>query len=387
MVEQVKFIVYSDIHYDRLGAKCVTIDDCEGVERAVYKRFEENNPDEKHFNFSVFCGDRFLKREPEDEVKTKADVVLIESMYERIHYKRPHFHLIGNHDWITRSKQWHTSRFFADYLSESNYVWVLSEPKTIKYHMGTNDCPVDLRIHALPAGFEMDISVYDIDPKALNLFIFHDMVTGCKLDDEGKVLAESGISLASIDRPEFDLVLSGDIHVPQRLPFKNTRGGYVGAVLQRTRADANCDRGWMEVTATREASGKWDFDIDFVPVRGFFTKFSFQVDANSKYEGLRLDENRIADTHCEVELIGSRADVDRIANDPRWENYNTYYNVRNLMLTRKYKVEKQEAVVDMSESHGVMDDLNMYLDSGFVDIGNLPREGIVGVVNSVLEDK
>jgi len=377
MVEQVKFIAYSDIHYDRLGAKCLTIKDCEEIERAVHERMNAG------FDFSIFCGDRFLKREPEDEVKTRADRVMLDIIDKREY--RTCFQLIGNHDWVTRSKQWHTSKSIN---RVGHAIEVLSHPCTQKF---VQLCEADYRqqtnIHALPAGFEMDMSVYDIDPKALNLFIFHDMVTGCKLDDDGKVLAESGISLASIDRSEFDLVLGGDIHVPQRLPFKNTRGGYVGAVLQRTRADANCDRGWMEVTATREASGKWDFDIDFVPVRGFFTKFSFQVDANSKYEGLRLDENRIADTHCEVELIGSRADVDRIANDPRWENYNTYYNTRNLMLTRKYKVEKQEAVVDMSESHGVMDDLNMYLDSGFVDIGNLPRAGIVGVVNSVLEVK
>jgi len=375
MGKQVKFIAYSDIHYDRLGAKCVTLEDCEQVERSVHERMNAG------FDFSIFCGDRFLKREPEDEVKTRADRVLFEGLSYRS--PRPHFHLIGNHDWVTRSKQWHTSESLrcddeADY-SINDFMHLLSKPSTVSYE-GVN-------IHALPAGFEMDMSVYDIDPKALNLFIFHDMVTGCKLDDDGRVLAESGISLASIDRPEFDLVLGGDIHVPQRLPFKNTRGGYVGAVLQRTRADANCERGWMEVTATKEASGKWEFDIDFVPVRGFFTKFSFEVDESSKFEGLIIDETRIVDTHCEVELIGSRADVDRIANDPRWENYNTYYNVRNLMLTRKYKVEKQEAVVDMSESHGVMDDLNMYLDSGFVDIGNLPREGIVGVVNSVLEDK
>ncbi len=369
MGNQVKFIVYSDIHYDRLGARCVTIEDCEEVERAVHNRMNAG------FDFSIFCGDRFLKREPEDEVKTRADKVLRTMLKSR--NPRPHFHLVGNHDWVTNSKRWHTSKSL-DWEGETPIV--LGSPSTFEYRAGV----VKVNIHYLPAGFEMDMSVYKVDSDALNLFIFHDMVMGCMLDDQGKVLAESGIQLKEIDRPEFDLVLGGDVHIPQRLPFKNTMGGYVGAVLQRTRADANCERGWMEVVATR-TDGSWDFDIDFVPVRGFFTKFSYEVTEGTTYESIVLDGDVIVDTCCDVELIGSRADVDRIANDPRWKNYEEYYNVRSLNVVRKYKVEQQEAVVDMSESVGVLDDLKIYLDSGFVDTGNITSSRINEMINLVTE--
>jgi len=264
---------------------------------------------------------------------------------------------------------------------------IINKPVTCEYLIGGNtDNPIDILIHSLPAGFEMDMSVYDIDSSALNIFIFHDMVMGCMLDDQGRVLAESGIQLKEIDRPEFDLVLGGDVHIPQRLPFKNTTGGYVGAVLQRTRADANCERGWMEVTATRNKNS-WNFDIDFVPVRGFFTKFSYEVTEETAYESITLDESSIVDTCCEVELNGSRTDVDRIANDPRWKNYEEYCGVRSIQITRKYKIEQQEAVVDMSESVGVFDDLKIYLESGFVDIGNLSSGKINEMINTIVEGK
>lgn len=373
----VRFIVYSDIHYDKLGSKCITIEDCEKIEKAVHNRVVEGN-----FDFSIFCGDRFLKREPEDEVKTRADILMFEMMKNR--KSIPHYHLIGNHDWVTRAKRWHTSKSL-DWRSETDCVSILDQPITTTCSMETIDSRIRIGIHALPAGYEMDINTYSIDPDALNILIFHDMVMGCKLDDEGKVLSESGIKLSSIDRPEFNLVFGGDVHIPQRLPFEHTIGGYVGSVLQRNRGDANSERGWIEVTAVK-TEGTWKCNMEFVPVRGFFTKFSFQVSDNTIFENIKIEEDKIFDTCCEVELIGSKVNVDRLANDSRWKNYETYYGVRSLGVVRKYKIEQQEAVVDMSESKGIMDDLIIYLNSGFVNIGDLSRESLLGMLESLEEN-
>jgi DNA repair exonuclease SbcCD nuclease subunit len=364
-------MVYSDIHYDRLGARCVTLDDCKSVEKAFYNRFAEGG-----FDFTIFCGDRFLKREPEDEVKTLADMTLL-------NVSGLHYHLIGNHDWVTKSQKWHTSMLVA-HFNQCGGRFIIDAPGT-RSHIAGRERPLEVRIHSLPAGFEMEMQVYETDPNALNIFIFHDMVMGCKLDDAGNVLAESGMRLSEIDRPEFDLVLGGDIHIPQRLPFKNTTGGYVGSVMQRTRADANCERGWMEVTATR-LDGVWNFDIDFVPVRQFFTKFSFQVDDNTHYEDCHLSEEHIKDTCCEVELQGLRENVDRVADDQRWANYLEYYGVRNIDVSRKYNVEQSEVIVDMSNSSGLRDDMNIYLDSGFANTGDVSREHLFKVLDKILED-
>ena len=46
---------------------------------------------------------------------------------------------------------------------------------------------------------------------------------------------------------------------------------------------------------------------------------------------------------------------------------------RGLDIIRDYKSEQRVEVIDMSKSTGVMDDLLLYLDSGFCDIGNINK--------------
>ena len=70
MPDHFKFLAYSDIHYDRLAAKCITLDDCLKIEKEIQDKLQvEDSP----YWFSIFGGDRFLRREPEDEIKTRAD--------------------------------------------------------------------------------------------------------------------------------------------------------------------------------------------------------------------------------------------------------------------------------------------------------------------------
>ncbi len=362
----IKFIVYSDIHYDRLGARCITIDDCFKIEKLIQNRIQEGG-----FDFSIFCGDRFLKRDPEDEVKTKSDASLLG--YTNIGDK-PHYTLIGNHDWIDNTKGWHTSNSLKYNGLLKSYI--MSSPITFEVE------GVNAAIHALPSGFKIDMSNYNINEDFLNIFVFHDMIKGCKLDDNGKVVSESGMSLREIDRPEFDVVFGGDIHIPQRLSFKNTQGGYVGAVLQRTRADSNHERGWMEVTAEK-VNGKWNLDMYFVPVRSFFIKYNFIVDNNTTYEDIQINEESVEDMCCEIELIGNKEDVDRIANDPRWKNYETFLNIRSINIIRKYNIEQQEVIVDMSNSNTVSSDLSLYLNSGFVNVDGIFKNKLSDIIETL----
>jgi len=371
MSDVVRFNVYSDIHYDRLGARCITVDDCAEVETQVIHRAGERD-----CHFVLFCGDRYLKREPEDEVKTKADLVLYNS-YQGLPKQIPHFHLVGNHDWTKKSLSWHTS--------ES--LWCLKDarlmatPGTYTDYLYTSP----FLVHALPADHKFDFEKYQVEPNKFNIFTFHDTLRGTYLDDDSKILADFGVYRNELDRPEFDYVFAGDIHIPQRIPFSNTQGGYVGAVLQRTMADANKARGWVEAEAVRTDTG-WDVRTEFVPTRNFFTKASFNVTDTSRYEDIRIDEQWLTDQYVEVELIGQKANVDRIANDPRWSNYETYYTVRHLEVSRTYKIEEGEVIVDMSGSSGLLDDLNAYLDSGFAELGILPREGVTQAVSELMQE-
>lgn len=364
MKDSLKFAVYSDIHYDRQGARCLTVQDCEAVERAVHQFAGANGCD-----FVIFAGDRFLKREPEDEVKTRADWVL----YQELSQSRiPHYHLIGNHDWTKNDRKWHTSESLRDCPN----LTVMDLPAT---YLGDG-----YAIHALPAGVPFDFSLYKTDPTLLNIFVFHDMVKGSFLNDAGTTTIQEGIDAPLIDRTEFDLVYAGDIHVPQILPFRNTIGGYVGSVMQRTLADAGCQRGWLEVTATRTATG-WSTVSNFRPTRPFFHRFEFDVDEKTKFHDLKIPEEMLQDTFIEVRLNGSKRDVDRLANDPQWGSYSFFDNARHIEVDRRYVTEVSESVVDMTRSTSVMDDLELYLDSGFVELGTLDRDRIFQTVRDMSE--
>jgi DNA repair exonuclease SbcCD nuclease subunit len=236
-MEVYKFIVWADTHWDKFASKCVTLDDTDIVERAIFERAVSGG-----FDFTLFAGDRYLKREPDDETKVRADRVI----YDLVHTGNiPHFHLIGNHDWVDNTRKWHT----AESLKLFNNVYVMDQAKTWKYK--------NVRIHSLPADFEMDMSQYEIDPSCLNLFVFHDMVAGTFMNEDRTMSFDSGMPLSDIDRPEFDFVFAGDIHIRQPFPFQNTYGGYLGSVVQRTRADSNRERGWTEMTFTKSGS-KWE---------------------------------------------------------------------------------------------------------------------------------
>lgn len=371
MKDTLRFIAYSDIHHDEHAARCLKLSDTLSIEQQVHRRAIDGN-----FDFTVFCGDRFLKREPHDEVKVQADRALTAALSvphpEQPQGWRPHYHLIGNHDWVDNSRKWHTSESLKDVF---NMILLDIPGPTLSAYL-------PLTVHALPSGFEFNPDHFKpnlgLDSKFKNvkrfdLFLFHDMVKGSTSNDEGTHTFSSGIDLHDIDLPGFDLVLAGDVHVPQKFNFKNTKGGYVGAVLQRTRADANKFRGWMEVTATWTGT-EWVTQTEMVGTRNFFSRYDIQVDKDSTFENLGIDDVWIPDQAVEVKLTGAKEDVDRVADDPRWSNYPDLLNSRAIDVLRDYKSEKDHKVVDMSASHSVVDDFYLYLESGFSEVGTLDKD-------------
>jgi DNA repair exonuclease SbcCD nuclease subunit len=207
MAEELKFTVYADIHYDELVSRCVTLKDIEEVERNILQRAIHNNHD-----FVLFAGDRFQHREPKDEVKTVADKVYKEFSYNAVARNMNIFDfiLLGNHDWTDNSFDWYT------YMSVNDLpkLQLMDSPCT---YLGNKD---SFRIHALPSGYKFDMNYFQTDPKCLNIFVFHDMLVGSYRSDEKESwnVFESGIPISDIDRPEFDAVFAGDIHIPQRFP-------------------------------------------------------------------------------------------------------------------------------------------------------------------------
>jgi len=337
------------------------------VEQQVHERVAQGA-----FDFSVFVGDRFLKREPEDEIKVKADRAL--AGFLQLRPNAPHYHLIGNHDWTKNNRDWHTSESLKGI---SNLV-MLDKPLTIDMSVQGKD----YLIHALPADVPFDAAQYAADGLAFNLFLFHGIVKGSLMSESSSRVFDDGISLAEIDLPGWDMVLGGDIHVPQTIPFVNCEGGYTGSVLQRTRADADQRRGWLEVTATKESTG-WSVEKVFVPTRNFFHREVWHVDSATTYESISVNEDFVSDNAVEIKLVGARQDVDRVADDGRWVNYKNIMCARSIEVIREYQVEQSEAVVDMSVSSSALDDLTLYLGSGFANIGTLSQDKIFAVVKKM----
>ncbi len=363
----VRFIAYGDIHHASQAARCLNLTDTLRVEEAVHQRVQEGA-----FDFSVFLGDRFLKREPEDEVKVKADRCLLRCLNTRPTI--PHYHLTGNHDWTRNNRDWHTS----ESLKGVENLHIIDEPST------HSNAP--FAVHALPADVPFDMSQYQVNTDLFNLFVFHGIVRGAAMSEGHTKTFTEGIDITQIDRSEWDFVLAGDIHVPQILPFKNTKGGYAGSVLQRTRADADKIRGWLEVTATQEDSGEWVIESIHAPTRNFFHRESWDVGSDFNYEDIILDEVYVNDAAVEVRLKGDRADVDRVADDERWSNYKTLHNARNIEIIRQYQVsEDAEISIDFTASGSVQDDLSLYLGSGFANIGTLPADKIFEVIERLMK--
>lgn len=356
-----KFIAWADIHWDKLGAKCISLNDTDQVERAIFQRAKEGG-----FDFTLFAGDRYLKREPCDETKVTADRIIEDLVHPG---GIPHYHLIGNHDYTDNTRRWHT----AESMKRYNNCVVMDEAKTYRHK--------EVLIHSLPADFHFDKSKYAIDPGLFNLFVFHDAVRGCFLNDAHTQAYDSGLDLSSIDLPEFNLVLAGDIHVRQTLPFRNTQGGYLGSVLQRTKADSNIERGWTEYTIEKSSvSNSWSISSKFVPVRNYFTRVSFNIGQSTKAEDLAIPEKDLVDQLVEVRLTGSKVDVDRVADEPYWSTLSNRYRCRKIDVLRAYEAQQYEKVVDLSMSSSLTEDVEIYLDSGFASIGNLSRDRILGKV-------
>jgi len=363
-MHSIKFIAYADVHHDERAANCLTLSDTLGVEVAVHQRVVEGG-----FDFSLFLGDRYLKREPKDEVKVISDRTLFNQLSKRV---APHFHLIGNHDWVNNAQTWHTSETLRSVCE----VW--AAPMTRVYE------DQHVVFHTLPAGIDFDRGYYSFDrPDLFNIFVFHDQVIGSVSSDSGVHKFTSGISLADIDLPEFDLVLAGDNHVPQEFNLKNSQGRYLGSVLQRTFADAQKARGWWEIEVMEDRT----ITQKFVPTRNFFTRYILEVDDGFSYHDAttKIEEAWITDQAVEITLQGNKENVDRLADNDKWSNYVDILGARNLNILRGYVADVPSAQVNMQGSRSTQDDLNVYLSSGFVDIGGLDSARLLDILANTVE--
>jgi len=372
VINTIRFGAYGDIHHASKAARCLTLKDTLEIERQFHQRAAD-----AQWDFTIFTGDRYLKREPENMVTVLSDRALREFLAIRPNIT--HYHLVGNHCWTKNNREWHTSESLKDGLSN---LCIMDVPGT---HTGLADSP--FAIHALPADVPFDMNNYRYDPESriFDLFLFHGIVKGSLMSDNSDRVFDDGIDISDLDKSEWQFVLGGDIHVPQTIPFTNTRGGYTGSVLQRDRSDSDKPRGWLEIEATFNGTS-WEVSTEFVPTRNFFHKEVFMVGPETQYSNLDLNEDYVFDQAVEIKLVGAREDVDRVASDDKWGNYEMFLNARSIDIIKEYTVEQMSAVVDLSQSKGASDDLEMYLGSGFSNTGELSQDKIFEMIERLRQE-
>lgn len=232
-----RLVAFSDIHYADYSTG-VTVADVASVERAVTDFCLSSG-----IGVCLFCGDRYLSHEPQDYVRVISD--------QEQKYRNDKgiitFSLVGNHDLYAKAPvSGHSNRHLQTVWGEflPNIV-VMDELKTYR-HPGAPR----LAVHAIPACFEWTdglLAAFDFQPGEVNVLVFHDLLKGSVLDHVTEYRAPKGQRIDLIDDARFHVVLGGDVHLPQRLDFKSTRGGYVGAAIQQSRKDRGNARGWLVV--------------------------------------------------------------------------------------------------------------------------------------------
>jgi len=237
-----KILAFSDFHY------CTTwpflrLEDFEAAAHRICQYAIEHKP-----TVVLFLGDRFRARQPKDHIRALADRQLRELAGIQARHGGRVICLVGNHDRYSESvdsgNTYTTVGIFQDVLSN---VSVVREPGTTEYQDGG----AGWLLHALPTGYTYDATklLFRPDPSRINVFVFHGLVRGAYFDAKGSVEIEKDaiISLADLDDSSWDVVLGGDVHIPQKFRLIRTVGGYVGATLRLTEADANDWRGFLDV--------------------------------------------------------------------------------------------------------------------------------------------
>ena len=251
-----RVLAYSDIHICH-SWPLISLEDIEAVHDRVCQYASENKPD-----LVLFLGDRFRARQPKDHVRAAADRGFRRMSDEVRAYGGAFAVLVGNHDRYSESvgsgNTYSSLKVFADVMPST---LLMERP-------GTYTIREDLLIHALPAGYAFDRRLYLPNPACINIFAFHGLIHGAVYDQLGNIEIKSGVSMSDLDDSTWDVVIGGDVHVPQVFPLKNTIGGYVGSTLRLNEGDAGDERGFLDITGLDTYRNPDRRNIKFVEAGG-----------------------------------------------------------------------------------------------------------------------
>jgi len=359
----IDFITYTDIHHYEY-TNGLTEDDVVAVERQVRDEAKARNVD-----FILFTGDRFVSRNPTDKVKCRADAEL-RALNE---LGKPIFELLGNHDRYTKSPfSGHTFHVVQVWMDQLRNVVVMDERKAYRHVFPSG---IILELQAIPADHELNAFPFKFEPAHFRLCLFHNIVIGSQVD--GGHMATHGITLDVMDLPAFDMVLGGDNHVRQDLPFKNTIGMYTGAPMQHGWGDMGQERGFSHIHLEKDVSGqllaaRTEFIKTNTP-KFIKTAVNFKTEEDLLAE---IDMSRRDYTNNIVHLTirGSREDLSKANTMRLQDKIRAATGARLIRVMAEPTMEFQEQIQGMSLIKTPQQDLELLLAAPNYDVGDLDRK-------------
>ena len=366
-----RIVAYADIHHGEY-ANGRTQSDMIQAEEWITRIAIDSKAD-----WTVFAGDAFRSRNPHDECKTH----WLEVRAKRLELFRElginQLDIVGNHcRWYKAENSGHVYEALQT-IYESSFDERYSGAAHIS-EVQENYLPnSDVMFYTLPAQVEFQEGRWDLDNNEadIKVCVVHGMVKGCLLNPNGHK-ADHGIPMEILDREQFDFVICGDIHIPQILDFKNTKGGYVGSTLQLDYTDMGEDRGALLIDFKK---GEYEPVVQFIPFPHAELKVlewsaKDPLPDLSPYEGslLRVKVSN-AGVMSSVDLDHVKSQIAKVARHVEWVPVSE---------------SAQKALINRSviASAGPLDDFNRYMDSlGVQDAGTRVRR--LEILGDLINDK
>ena len=360
---RLSIVVYSDIHH-HYWQNGITEDDIMKIEDSVADLAKLTEAD-----LILFGGDAFHLNNPPSSIRDNVD----RAVYEQSRVCET-ARLLGNHDREMRSMHSAHSSSHLRYFKTDHRVTTMDQAQD--YHFPR----IGLTITAVPAGHR--ILTVRSRASSFHICAFHDILTG-SVHDNGMKEAK-GVSPDLFDVPEFDLVLGGDNHVPQKLDLKNVPGWYIGAPCQHDWGDSGQDRGIVSITLEEEMRLEHRAKVvDFIRVPGGgpdFVKKTIEVTSLDTAENTYINDPTLKGNIVKIILKG---DARLLSSATRMQTLEkailTKSGARQLKIITEPTVTFKELIPALKDSKTPEDDWKAYIASGKVDLNGVDPDVLIAM--------
>jgi DNA repair exonuclease SbcCD nuclease subunit len=351
-------IIYSDIHHHDWD-NGLKESDLLSIEQQVLDEAVKCNAD-----LIINLGDWFQSRNPGNHLRKLVS--------DCISQKANQFKfacLVGNHDRETKNID------SEHVLYNHPNVIVMDECKT--YYIMTQSNMIAL--HAIPSGHSIDFNNFDVGLTHINIALFHDVMIGaCQSNG---IISKFGRSLDLLDSDKFNIVLGGDVHLPQPLQFKNTVGYYIGAPCQHTWGDINQTRGIVKLHI--DDDDKINYAIIPTNTPKFIKHQLVLTDLKQLQNLYELDYNN---NIVSITIIGERKLLDRIDIEDFIRGIKQEHNPRLVDIILNPLIVVKDSVAGLYQHNSDSEDWSIFVSSGKLNLNNLNPDDIITTGHAILNE-